>query len=233
MSSVAALCALLVGTFAVSQESEPTLRPYLMFFVRGEGQPPTGKELNAATQSHFANMRAQAEAGRLFAAGPVQDPAGIRRGITVVTVPTRVDVPALFTSDDFIRLDVMRIEAAPWDVKTGSFEPKVDPSSIVEHRLLLVRRGPGKSPETPEMVSQHEAAMARLARVKGPAVWGKVGTSEDAQFRGVLEAAIFVGTDSEGILAELERDTMFQRKLLEAELVPLWMSSGVVRGGGS
>ncbi|MGE0000757.1 MAG: YciI family protein [Fimbriimonadaceae bacterium] len=224
---------LLVAVVCCSMSQEaPKPQPFLMFFTKGDGTRPQGEELTAVTQSHFANMAAQAEAGRLFAAGPLADPTEVRRGITVVTANDRNEVPKLFTADQFVQRGIMKVEAAPWDVDLAKFDPKVDPGSIAEHRLVLWRRGMGMSPETPAMHESHRTLINGMAASHGLAVWGTLGPSEDPTFAKVSEAAIFVGKDTAGIEEALAKDLMVQRHLLEIEVIPLWMSKGVVKPSG-
>jgi len=223
---------MLLATLGVGYGGVPQRQSYLMFFVKGEGSRPAGKELESASQSHFANMGAQAKAGRLFAAGPLQDPTEVRRGITVVTAEDRGEVPTLFRDDQFVRQGVMKVEAAPWDADLARFNPNVNPDDIIEHRLVLWRRGMGMSPETPEMRSAHERLVRSVGKSHGPAVWGLIGASEDPSFAKVSEAAIFVSTDGDGIAKALSADPLVERRLLEVEVIRLWMSAGVVRPSG-
>lgn len=224
---------MLLATLGVGYGGVPRRQTYLMFFVKGEGSRPAGKELESASQSHFANMGAQAKAGRLFAAGPLQDPTEIRRGITVVTARDRAEVPSLFLGDHFVQRKIMGVEAAPWDVDLARFNPNVNPDDIIEHRLVLWRRGMGMSPETPAMRSAHESLVRSVGKSHGPVIWGKIGESEDPSFAKVSEAAIFVTTDGDGIAKALSADPLVERRLLEVEVIRLWMSAGVVRPSGS
>lgn len=220
--------AALAGSFG-DQIAQPPPSLHLMFFVKGEGARPADADaMKALSATHFANMAKQAEAGRLFAAGPLSDPTTVRRGITVVKLAKRSELEGLFADDEFVKRDIMRVEAAPWDVRGEDFRPAVDPGTVVEHRLVLLRQGPGKSPETAELRAGHARHLYSEGPCLGLAVWGVLGASDDASFQGVREAAIFVGSDTEGIRKMLEADTMVQRRLLEPEILPLWMSQGVV-----
>lgn len=223
--AILALCWVVGG----SQRPDEKKSVYLMFFVKGEGaRPSDAKESEAVAKTHFANMRAQAERGRLVAAGPVQDPTEVRRGITVLTLANRSELGDTFKGDEFVARDIMRIEAAEWKVDSKKFNPKVDPSTIVEHRLVLLKTGPGKSPENEAMHKQHCELLASMEASHGLAVWGSVLPSEDKSFQGVREALIFTGADTAGIERALSADVFVQRGLLTVEILPLWMSKGVV-----
>lgn len=223
---------LLVASLGGTVQEVPKPETFLMFFVKGDGVRPQGEEMEAVTKSHFSNMAAQAKAGRLFAAGPLADPTEVRRGITVVTADDQAAVPELFFADQFVQRKIMEVEAAPWNVDLARFRPQVNPTGIVEFRLVLWKRGLGMSPETPAMREAHRSLIAGMGKSHGLAVWGEVGPSEAPSFSKVLEAAIFVGKDTEGIGKALGEDSLVQRNLLEIEILPLWMSEGVVIAGG-
>ncbi|MCW5938878.1 MAG: hypothetical protein KF884_04960 [Fimbriimonadaceae bacterium] len=218
MVTTTALLTVLMATLA--PRAEP--KTFLMFFVKGEGQRPSQEAMEAAMKTHLGNMGEQAKAGFLFAAGPVQDPTGVRRGITVVRAEDRASIPALFTGDDFVKMDLLKIEAAPWEVDLKRFTPGVDPSKITEHRLVLWRSGPESSGSAPE---DRQPWLNMLKKSHGLAVWGRVGLSEDPTFKGVIEAAIFVSADSDGLSAALGQDPAHHA----FEVLPLWMTLDVVR----
>lgn len=199
---------------------------FFMFFVAGEGKRPTDqKELEAMQAAHIANMGAQAKLGKLVAAGPVADPTKIRRGITVLTVEDEKEIPGIFKNDPYVQHDIMRVVTSGWKVDAKLFNPAVDPSSIVEHRLVLMRRGKGMQPETEAMMKAHAVFLDGMMKTHNLAVWGPVHNLE-----GVREVLIFTGNDTEAIEKKLREDAYVQKALLEPEILPLWMSKGVVGG---
>lgn len=225
--SVFALFAFVVG-FA-EQANKPKV--FFMFFVKGEGARPTDpKESEAVTKTHFSNMAEQVERGKLVAAGPLKDPTEVRRGITVLTLEDRRELANVFKRDEFVKRDMMRVEAAEWEVDAARFNPKVETTTIVDHRLVLLKTGPGKSPETEAMRQQHKEYLDSLMKTHGLAVWGRLLPSDDKAFLDVREALIFLGDDTEGIEKALAKDIFVQRGLLTVEVLPLWMSKGVVGG---
>lgn len=215
----------LVAAWAVNG-SAAEKKVFFMFFVAGEGKRPTDqKELEAMQAAHIANMGAQAKLGKLVAAGPLADPTKIRRGIVVLTVEDEKEIPGLFKSDPYVQHDIMRVVTSGWKVDAKLFNPAVDPSSIVEHRLVLMRRGRGMQPETEAMMKAHAALLDGMKKTHNLAVWGPAQNLE-----GVREILIFTGKDTEGIEKKLREDAYVQKALLEPEILPLWMSKGVVGG---
>lgn len=214
--------------------AQPEKKVFFMFFVKGQGAAPTdAKEAEAVAKTHFSNMGTQVERARLVAAGPLKDPTEVRRGITVLTLSSRGELADTFKGDEFVKRDIMRVEAAEWKVDAKRFNPKVDASTIVEHRLVLLKDGPGKSPVNEEMRKAHRAYLDSLEQTHGLAVWGEVLPSDDRSFQGLREALIFTSTDTSAIERALAVDLFVQRGLLSVEVIPLWMSKGVVRGRSS
>lgn len=197
---------------------------WLMYFMKGTVKAPTDEAAGKKNmEGHFANMKKQASLGRLFAAGPLKDPAEQRRGITVVQAHNRKAVDSYFTQDPFVKAGIMTIDAVEWKVSTNNFNPAVNPSSIIEHRLILITRGMGMSPESPAMRAEHESVMKSLDKMPG-SVWGYAGGTN-----GILEAAIISGADDAAIKKKLDSDPLIKKAILAYEILPLWMSKGVVR----
>lgn len=218
------LAALLAAFAASPRNGEKKM--YFMFFVTGEGKRPAeAKELEAMQAAHIANMGAQAKLGKLFAAGPLADPGKARRGITVLRMENPSEIHEIFRNDPYVQHDIMKVVVSQWDVDVKSFNPAVDPSSIVEHRLVLMRRGKGMQPENDAMMKAHRAFLDGLKKTHGLAVWGAVHDLE-----GVREVLIFTGKDTEGIEKKLREDAYVQKALMDPEILPLWMSKGVVGG---
>lgn len=215
------LLAVLLTSLSIAGAPEPKV--YFMFFMKGDGQRPSDADVLKEMQAkHIANMVKQAEKGKLVAAGPLQDPTQQRRGITVLTVMDEKEIPELFIEDSFVAHKLMKVAAFEWTVDRKKFKPAVDPSAMAEYRLVLLKRGMGMSPETDAM---REAHRDLLNKMKDLAVWGPVKGMD-----GVREVLIFTSKDTEAIEAALKQDEYVKKALLEIEILPLWMSKGVVGG---
>lgn len=215
------LAMVLAASFAGSAAEK---KVYFMYFMKGKGaRPADQKELEAMQKAHIENMGAQAKLGKLLAAGPLNDPTTERRGITVLHLDDPKQIPSVFANDPFVQHDIMQVKAVEWSVDPKLFKPAVDPSSIVEHRLVLMRRGLGMQPENDAMVREHRKFLDGLMKTHQLAVWGPV-TGLD----GVREVLIFTGTDTDGIMNKLKEDAYVQKALMSPEILPLWMSKGVV-----
>jgi uncharacterized protein YciI len=209
-----------LATLASAHEDKVWLMYFMKGSVKSSSDPAEGQK---AMQGHLGNMKKQATLGRLFAAGPLQDPTEQRRGITVVTAHDRKEIDTFFKADPFVKAGIMTVDAAEWKVNTARFNPKVDETGISEYRLVLIGRGKGMSPETKAMRQEHEKLMRSIEKEMN-AIWGAVDGLQGAQ-----EAMIVEGKDDAAIKAKLALDPLLKKSILEAEIVPLWMSKGILK----
>ena len=225
MKSILLLAAIsLIGTALSAPRHDDKL--WLMFFMRGEAKGPTEeKAQQEAMKGHLGNMKKQAALGRLLAAGPMQDPSGQRRGITVLLGHDENELKSYFTQDPFVKAGVMTVSAWQWKVDAKKFNPKVDETGIAEHRIVFIRRGKGMQPQTAQMAREHEHVLSAVAKKFGPGVWGPI-TGMDK----VHEVLIVSGKDTAGIQEMFKADPLVSKAILELEIIPLWMSKGVIKG---
>lgn len=88
---------------------------------------------------HRGNLRRLGEAGLGLAAGPVQDPAGLMAGISIVRGAGPTEVRAYYAEDPFVERDHLRVVPQPlWPV-VGEFGAPGDPGAFDELVLLWAR----------------------------------------------------------------------------------------------
>ncbi len=214
------LALLALSLYAI--EAHPTKsKAWFMYFMKGDGPRPTDSAAAEKMQAdHIKNMQDNAKAGKLFAAGPLQDPTEMRRGITVVKADTLQGVKDCFLHDPYVQGKVMNVAAVEWDVDLKRFHPSIDPSSIVEHRLVVITRGKGMSPESAADRKAHDQVLRDMV-----GTFHGVGGNAKGD---LLYISILVSTDTEAIQTALRADPLIQRNILQFEVLPLWMSKGVV-----
>ncbi|MEQ1822628.1 MAG: YciI family protein [Fimbriimonadaceae bacterium] len=222
-----AICIVLLCLAALgfTQTVTPEKKIFLMFFMKGEGKRPDDKgELEKMQAAHLANMGEQYNKHHLLAAGPLQDPAKERRGITIVHVENEADVPALFKNDPYVAHDIMGISLMEWKISPDSFKrASVDPEAIVPFRLVLFTQGKSLRPVNAQIMKEHLDYIASLKQTHGLGVHGEIRSAKK-----VREAAIFSGEDTKGIETALSQDPLVRASLLEVEIIPLWMSKGIL-----
>jgi uncharacterized protein len=75
---------------------------------------------NAALQdAHLAHLASLHEAGVLLAAGPLSDPAGRLRGLSILNVPVD-EARRLKEADEAVRAGVFSIQVMPWMIPAGA-----------------------------------------------------------------------------------------------------------------
>jgi uncharacterized protein YciI len=134
-----------------------------MWFVYLEsGKPgPADRDAAAAMQrGHIANFQRLFAQQKLFAAGPLKDPAETKRGIVIVKARTYSLLESYFQADQYVREGYLKLNAAPALVNKGLATEGLDSSVIEEGRIVQLMRG-GPALSAAEATAQR-AALQRL-----------------------------------------------------------------------
>ena len=86
---------------------------------------------DALQDAHLAHLASLHDAGSLLAAGPLSDPAGELRGLSILSVPVD-EALRLKESDEAVRAGVFSVRAMPWRIPAGamSFSRTFFPRSL-------------------------------------------------------------------------------------------------------
>jgi uncharacterized protein YciI len=106
-------------------------------------------EVRKLQEGHMANINKMAQAGKLFAAGPILD-NGDLRGIFIFRAASVDEAKALAADDPMIKAERLKLEILPWFGSKGigvkaMEEHKKNPDmkwTMKKHHLVLLRRGP-------------------------------------------------------------------------------------------
>jgi uncharacterized protein YciI len=92
------------------------------------GATPNTDVLQDAHLAHLASLH---DAGSLLAAGPLSDPTGELRGLSILNVSVE-EALRLKEDDEAVRAGVFSVRVMPWRIPTGamSFSPTFFPRSI-------------------------------------------------------------------------------------------------------
>jgi uncharacterized protein len=92
------------------------------------GPTPNNARLQDAHLAHLASLH---ESGALLAAGPLRDPAGQLRGLSILNVPVD-EARRLKEADEAVRAGVFSVQVMPWMIPAGavSFSRTFFPRSI-------------------------------------------------------------------------------------------------------
>jgi len=75
---------------------------------------------NAVFQdAHLAHLASLHDAGSLLAAGPLSDPSGELRGLSILNVPVE-EARRLKEADEAVRAGVFSVRVMPWQIPAGA-----------------------------------------------------------------------------------------------------------------
>jgi uncharacterized protein len=106
----------------------------VVLLVASPDAPALSDEEAAALQDeHLAHLASLHEAGHLLAVGPLADPEGELRGLSILSVDEQ-RARELTEADPAVRAGVYRIRVVPWRVPAGlmRFAPSVVPRSLAD-----------------------------------------------------------------------------------------------------
>ncbi len=202
-------------TFADAQQKNL----WFVFLVSGDGpRPKEASELQRMQAAHIANFSKRHGEGKLIAAGPLADPGKKRRGIVVLTVPTRQDVMDAFIGDPFVENRIMTVDASPWGANAGDINTDLKgQTGMEEHRLVLLTSG-RRPPDY--LMRQHERFMKSNVHAS---IGGHLHLRD-----GFAEVLLFHGKDEAALRQTIMRDPLVHLGLVKLEMMPLYMGKGVL-----
>ncbi len=113
---------------------------WFIFLETGRKTPDDREAVLAMQRGHIDNFKRLFAAGQLFAAGPLRDPVGGKRGIVVVRAATREELAGLFQPDAYVRDGYLTLNAVPATAHKPLHTEGIDASKVEEVRIVLVAR---------------------------------------------------------------------------------------------
>ena len=210
------------ATPAVAQAAQADTRPWWFVFLETGRMTPDDKAAVQAMQvGHINNFKRLHGEKKLFAAGPLQDPSGLKRGIAVVRAESRAMLPLYFEPDAYVREGYMVLNAAQATVHQGLISEGIDPSGIEEVRIVLLAR-PGTPPDA-------ATAQARQALLQGLLNDGTVGAWYTLQ-TGPWVEVLFARTNDTAALRNAFAPSVGTGQRADLQVWPQWIGKGVVPG---
>lgn len=189
-------------------------RDWFIFMEAGRKTPDDRAAVAAMQRGHIENFKRLFAEGRLFAAGPMRDPVGLKRGMVTVRATTRAELQGFFQPDDYVREGYMTLNAVPATAHKALNTEGIDASRVEEVRIVQVSRPAGDG-----------AAAARQAFLRGLLDGGRVGAWYTLHEGPVAEVLFARSTDS----AALEAAFAGLPGGGEVAVWRQWLSPGVVR----
>ena len=113
---------------------------WFIFLESGKPTPPDKDVVAKMQAGHIANFGRLFAEQKLFAAGPLVDPSGAKRGIVVVKAPNRDTLQRYFDADDYVREGYMTLNARRAVANKPLNTMGIDPKLIEEVRIILIGR---------------------------------------------------------------------------------------------
>ncbi len=134
---LAAGCASMTGPRADAPAAE---RDWFIFLETGKKTPDDKPRVQEMQRGHIDNFKRLFAEKKLFAAGPLRDPSGVKRGIVVVRAPDPTTLATYFQPDEYVREGYMTLNTTPVRVIRPLNTEGIDPNSIEEVRIVMVNR---------------------------------------------------------------------------------------------
>ena len=111
----ASTCILILAACAQTPEAAESKADNIWFiFLETGKKTPADKDIVGNMQrGHIDNFKRLHGEKKLFAAGPLQDPSTLKRGIVVVKAPTNEVLKTYFQPDAYVREGYMTLNAMP------------------------------------------------------------------------------------------------------------------------
>jgi uncharacterized protein YciI len=196
-------------------QADPDSRPWWFVFLETGRKTPDDKAAVQAMQvGHIDNFKRLHGEKKLFAAGPLRDPSGLKRGIVVVRAESPDMLASYFQPDAYVREGYMVLNAAQATVHKGLISEGIDPNGIEEVRIVLVPRPAGNAD-----AAAVQARHAQLRRLLDDGTLGAWYTLHSGPWAELLFAR---STDTAGLQAALAA--------VDAQVWQQWIGKGVVPG---
>jgi uncharacterized protein YciI len=191
-------------------------REWFVFLETGRSAPNTTPEEKARLaemqRGHIDNFKRLHADKKLLAAGPMRDPARVKRGIVIVRADTAAEVQGYFGPDDYVRDGFLLANATPCVARRALNSEGIDPEGIEEVRIVIVPADSGE-------------AAARGALLQSLLAAGTVGAWYTLDGGAVAEVLFARTTDTAALQAALA-------PLPGAMVWPQWLGKGVVPQAG-
>lgn len=182
----------LAGTSEAADAPPIDAPTWFVFLETGRPTPADPPAVQAMQRGHIDNFTRLFSLGQLQAAGPMADPARLKRGIVVVRAHTLADLKAYFQPDEYVREGYLTLNAVPATTRQPLHTTGIDATKIEEVRIALLPR-----PEPDAANGQRQACLQALVDA------GKVGAWYTLNDGPLAEVLLARGTDTAALEAAL------------------------------
>jgi uncharacterized protein YciI len=214
--------ALALTTALSLAEEKADKRPTWFIFLETGKPTPDDKEAVAKMQTgHIQNFKRLFGEKKLFAAGPLRDPARKKRGIVVVKAESKAELLTYFQPDEYVREGYLIANAVRSVVHKPLNTEGIDPDGIEEERIVLITR-PMKPPTRKDK-------RETVAFVQALVDKGTVGAWYTLESGDVAEVLFCRSTDTQALEDTFAQLPAIKASKASALIWPQWLSKGVVK----
>jgi len=197
-------------------------RDWFIFLESGRQTPDDAAAVQAMQRGHIDNFKRLFALGRLTGAGPLRDPAGLKRGIVVVRAASREELQGYFQPDDYVRDGYLRVNAVPATAHRPLRTEGIDASRVEELRIVQLAR-PAAPPDA-GTAGTHRALLQGLVDRGVAGAWYSLD-------EGPVAEVLFAGTTADAPLADALAPWAQATGVVPA-IWRQWLSPGVVPRAG-
>lgn len=205
-------------------------RPWWFVFLEtGRKTPDDKAAVQGMQKGHIDNFKRLHGEKKLFAAGPLRDPSGLKRGIVVVRAASRSLLDTYFEPDAYVREGYMTLNAAQATPHRGLVSEGIDPSGIEEVRIVLVARpadAPAAGGTTASRTAAGQARHAQLQRLLDEGTLGAWYTLHSGPWAELL----FARTNDTAAVQAALAPFVAAGPPVDVQVWPQWLGKGVVPG---
>jgi uncharacterized protein YciI len=210
-----------VGEAVNASTNQSTNNLWFIFLESGKKTPDDKAAVEKMQRGHIDNFKRLFGEKKLFAAGPLRDPSGLKRGIVVVKANGRDELGTLFQPDEYVRDGYMTLNATLAIANKPLATEGIDENAIEEVRIVQIMRPRGAGGALP--------VKANRAFIQSLVDKGTIGAWYTLQSGPVAEVLFAKTKDTAAIEAALADYPSAQTGGAEVLVWGQWLAKGVVK----
>lgn len=215
------LALVITVTLAFAAEAVDNRSTWFIFLESGKKTPADKEAVQKMQTGHIQNFKRLFAEKKLFAAGPLKDPSGKKRGIVVVKADSKEELLSYFQPDDYVREGYMIANGVRSVVHKPLNTEGIDPNGIQEERIVQISRPVEKL--TGEQQRENHAFIQTLVDNGTVGAWYTLETGDMAE---VLFCRTTNTTALESVFAQYPATKTSKASV---QIWPQWLSKGVVQ----
>jgi uncharacterized protein YciI len=208
-----------VNTTASANQSANNL--WFIFLESGKKTPDDKDAVAKMQRGHIDNFKRLFGEKKLFAAGPLRDPSGLKRGIVVVKANGRDELSVHFQPDEYVRDGYMTLNATLAAANKPLATEGIDENAIEEVRIVQIMRPRGAGGALP--------VKANRAFIQSLVDKGTIGAWYTLQTGPVAEVLFAKTKDTAALETALADYPSAQSGGAEIFVWGQWLAKGVVK----